>query len=256
MNDQALDNIHAAVLALDTEVHELQARLDDIDQARTILMGAAELLGHPVKAISLKPGDKVLFNGEPRVITDAAVVRRSPGRPRGAKNKQPTKVDGRKVYDYAEVAEIANRAAELVVGKRMLVAQHYGITEKAADNLIYRARQAGHEITKGPPASSKRRPVPAPEPAEIVDSSAVTEEAIIKAAEYYLDAHRSGRAPVQRVMDELLINRVTAVAVLAACRFRGLLPDRDQPQLPDAERREILDNIPNQPGAHRGRGGL
>ena len=47
----------------------------------------------------------------------------------------------------------------------------------------------------------------------------------------YLDSLRSGRRPIQALMERFNVDRESAKAWPALCRTAGLLPARDQPQL-------------------------
>jgi hypothetical protein len=47
----------------------------------------------------------------------------------------------------------------------------------------------------------------------------------------YLDSLRSGRRPIQALMERFNVDRESAKAWPSLCRTAGLLPARDQPQL-------------------------
>lgn len=49
-------------------------------------------------------------------------------------------------------------------------------------------------------------------------------------AELYLTALRSGRRPIQAIMEKYNVDRESAKAWPALCRDAGFLPPRDQPQ--------------------------
>lgn len=56
----------------------------------------------------------------------------------------------------------------------------------------------------------------------------------------YLEATRAGVRPVQNVADHFGVDRTVAADWIRSARDVGLLPPANEPQLPDGERREIL----------------
>lgn len=56
----------------------------------------------------------------------------------------------------------------------------------------------------------------------------------------YLEAVRAGVRPVQNVADHFGVDRTVAADWIRRARDAGLLPPANEPQLPDGERREIL----------------
>jgi len=256
----AIADMVVGIENIDRQLSELEDRRNELEHVRDELMRLAEVLDNPRRMVPM-----TIAGITQKVRAMPNVAPKTPAKKAAAKKAAPAKrtkpaTSGRPLqWDYAKVAEVANRAAEMRVGKRMLIAQHFGVTEKRANNLIYQARKRGHEIVDGPmPLRPQARTTPPPpppiavppDPPEAIEE--ITEGMLTEGALHYLEAIRQGGKPLARIADRLDVNKTTAGEIVRVCRDRGILPPRDRPQLPDEERAELLAHVPNRPNRNAG----
>lgn len=165
----------------------------------------------------------------------AARERASASKPADPKSGKTGTAKG---LDYTEVAShiVALRAAGVPVAAGL--AKEYGVNVTTTKNWIAKCRQLGL-IPKDPSPAIKviednTGPDGDPQPFN------ATHVAIT-----YREAVRNNQRPVQAVQDRFNVDRTTAVAYIAQARERGALPPQGEPQLPDAERAELLAPVRN-----------
>lgn len=144
--------------------------------------------------------------------------------------------------DYAAIAAdiVALRAAGTPV--HTALAAKYGVPESTAKNWPGRCRQLG--LLSDEPARLRvveDNTGPAVEDAIPFDAQLV--------AETYVGAVRLGKRPVQTVADRFNIERPMAAWYITQAREVGALPPQNEPQLPDAERKALLDEYKPEPVA-------
>jgi hypothetical protein len=147
-----------------------------------------------------------------------------------------TKPSGRPTaVDYAAVAAdiVALRAAGTPISP--VLAAKYRVPESTARNWPARCTKLGLL------ADEKHTPIRVVEDHTGPDGDPIPFDPAL-VAETYLGAVRLGRRPVQTVADRFNLSHSMAVAYVAKARRMGALPPANEPQLPDAERRAILDD--------------
>lgn len=174
------------------------------------------------------------------VITEARrqghlILRAERGGARPREVKTPAQVAPAHGRNWPEIAAhiIEFRSASVPVAAGL--AKLYRVPESTARNWMTRCREQGLV----PPLSANLRVVEdntTPAGHGVFDPNLV--------AKAYLDAMRAGRRPVQTVADQFDVTKDVAQEWVGLCRTLGLLPPAGEPQLPEAERRELLDFQP------------
>lgn len=152
--------------------------------------------------------------------------------PSASKVKGPTQLGGRRPsVDYAAVAACMIELRDAGLSVQDGITKKYGVSVSQAKNWMARCREMGLV----PKSVAGLKVI---EDNTITATTAVYDGPAVAAA--YLEATRAGVRPVQNVADHFGIDRTVAAEWIRLARNSGLLRPANEPQLPDGERREML----------------
>jgi transposase len=163
-------------------------------------------------------------------ISDAPSAQPAP------KVKGPAQLGGRRpTVDYLEVAKLIAELRAAGANVQDGIAKHYKVPPSTAKNWMARCREQG--LVK--PLVAGLRVVEDNTVDETKPDVEYNAEAV---AEHYRQAVRQNLRQVQYVADQLKIDRSTAMEWIRRARADGALPPAAEPQLPEDERRAMLDS--------------
>lgn len=232
LND-ALAELRQRYLDLDNEVAEHQRRIERARDEGTTVLSAIDVIA------------TLLDTAEPPLPAPLMLVPALPSLPEevpGPKARRQRKPHNVKTPTAARIHELAVAAIEAGIRPYMALMTEFGIQKAQAYKYIERARNEGFDIPKFAGRMVLAKPTVEPAAAEPVALDATGFD-LNQVAAHYLIGVREGRRPIQYVANALGIERDLAQHLVTTARTYALLPPVDQPQLPDAERAEILAGV-------------
>jgi|GEM_PF-4096958 len=197
-------------------------------------------------------------NNWPSALRKAGLIadERGPGRPPGAPNKPKPAADaqvtqisdapsrkpgGPVARDYVEIARHIVEFRDAGVPVAPALSKMFKVPESTAKNWMSRCREQG--LVKPLVANLK-----------VIEDNTIGDQstAVYNAREVassYLEAIRTNRRPIQHVADSLGIDKQTALGWVRQARLDGELAPDGEPQLPEEERRRLLDMSKPEPVA-------
>jgi transposase-like protein len=154
----------------------------------------------------------------------------------GTKPKGPASQGGRRpAVNYVEIAQVMVELRDAGANVHSEIAKRYDVPPSTAKNWMARCREQGliKPLTAGLRVVEDNTIDPDQSATAVYDGRAV--------AEQYLTAIRENSRPIQSVADLFDIDKQLAAQWVRRARADGELPPAAEPQLPEQERRAMLD---------------
>lgn len=252
MSDQIVDGVIEAIARIDAQMAMYAAAKEQLIGVLVVLRleGSAPVVAEvPVADPPTPPSPALRAATVPRVRAErtkgvpakAARAKPAPASKPAPKPSSPSSPSSSKIDYHAIADEIGVlRAAGRPVSAGL--AAKFRVPETTTRNWLTKCRTLGLiGDAKDPPMRVVEDDTgPVGDPVQF-DAGLV--------AETYLAAFRANRKPVQAVADRFNIDREGATGFIARARAEGALEPAGSPQLPAAERREILDAYKPEPAA-------